>query len=56
MRRGNIPGYHLLNRCAIEGWEKDARVVDFGNVYSLPYSFLKQLAEKRRERLRLLPP
>lgn len=56
LRRGNVPGYHLLNRCDLEGWTKDARVVDFRNVYSLPYPFLKQLAEKRHERLRLLPP
>lgn len=56
LRRGNVPGYHLLNRCDIEGWEAGARVVDFRNVYSLPYPFLKKLAEKRRQRLRLLPP
>jgi hypothetical protein len=56
LRRGNIPGYHLLDRCTIGGWEKNVRVVDFRNVYSLPYPFLKKFAEKRRERLRLLPP
>jgi hypothetical protein len=56
LKRGNIPGYHLLNRCELEGWEKGARVVDFRNVYNLPYPFLKKFAEKRWERLRLLPP
>lgn len=56
LRRGNVPGYHLLNKCDLEGWAKDARVVDFRNVYSLPYAFLKKLAERRQERLRLLPP
>ena len=56
LRRGNIPGYHLLDRCTVEGWEEDIRVVDFRNVYSLPYFFLKKFAGKRRERLRLLPP
>lgn len=56
LKRGNIPGYHLLNKCDLEGWTKEARVVDFRNVYSLPYQFLKQLADKRGPRLRLSPP
>jgi hypothetical protein len=56
LRRGNIPGYHLLNKCDLEGWVQEARVVDFRNVYSLPYQFLKQLIDKRGSRLRLLPP
>lgn len=56
LKRGNLPGYHLLGKCELAGWEKEARVVDFRSVYSLPYEFLKNLAEKRGERLRLLPP
>jgi hypothetical protein len=56
LRRGNIPGYQLLRGCEVEGWQKDNCVVDFRNVYSLPYQFLKNLAGKRGQRLRLLPP
>ncbi|WP_017719899.1 hypothetical protein [Kamptonema formosum] len=56
LRRGNIPGYHVLRRCDLEGWNSDTRVVDFRNVYSLPYPFLKSLAAKRGQRLRLLSP
>lgn len=56
MRRGNIPGYHVLRGSDIEGWNKDNYVVDFRNVYSLPSQFLKSLAAKRGKRLRLLPP
>ncbi len=56
LRRGNIPGYHVLRGCDMEGWNMGTRVVDFRNVYSLPYPFLKSLATKREQRLRLLPP
>jgi hypothetical protein len=56
LKRGNIPGYHVLNKCDLERWTNEARVVDFRNVYSLPYDFLKNLAINRGERLRLLPP
>lgn len=56
LRRGNIPGYHLLNKCEIDGFETDYLVVDFRSVYSVPFDFLMELVEKRGKRLRLLPP
>ncbi len=56
LRRGNAPGYHLLNKCETEGFETDYLVVDFRSVYSVPFDFLVGLAERRGERLRLLPP
>ncbi len=56
IRRGYAPGYHLLNKCAIEEFEEEYLVVDFRSVYSVPYSFVKELSKKRGKRLRLLPP
>jgi hypothetical protein len=56
LRRGNIPGYHLLNKCELEGLERDYIVADFRNVYSLPLEFLKTFAAKSTKRIRLLPP
>ncbi|MDL1971055.1 MAG: hypothetical protein LWW94_08815 [Candidatus Desulfofervidaceae bacterium] len=56
LRRGNVPGYHLLNRCGIEGFETDCLVVDFRNVYGVPFNFILELATKRGKRRRLLPP
>jgi len=56
LRRGNIPGYHLLNKCEIDGFIKDLLIVDFRTVYSVPFDFLLDLAIKRGRRLRLLPP
>ena len=40
LRRGNVPGYHLLHSCEMEGFEKEYSVVDFRNVYSVPFSLL----------------
>lgn len=56
LRRGHLPGYHLLNKCEIEKFETDYLVVDFRSVYSVPFGFLTELARKRNKRLRLLPP
>ncbi len=46
----------MLNKCETEGFETDYLVVDFRSVYSVPFDFLVGLAERRGERLRLLPP
>lgn len=56
LRQGNLPGYHLLNRCELEGFEADFQVVDFRNVYGVPLDFLVDLSRRREKRLRLLPP
>ncbi len=56
LRRGYLPGYHLLNRCEIEGFETDYLVVDFRTVYSVPFDFIVNLAKSRKKRIRLLPP
>lgn len=56
LRRGYLPGYHLLNKVGIEGQEKGYLVVDFRNVYGVPFDFLVDLAKRRGKRLRLLPP
>lgn len=56
LRQGNISGYHLLNRCKLEGFENDYLIVDFRNVYGVPLDFIIDLAKDRGKRLRLLPP
>lgn len=56
LRQGNVPGYHLLNKCKIDGFETEYLVVDFRSVYSVPFDFLVELTKKRDKRLRLLPP
>jgi len=53
LRQGNVPGYHLLNKCEIDGFETGYLAAD---VYSVPFDFLVELAQKRDKRPRLLPP
>lgn len=55
-RRGNLPGFHLLNECQLPGLEREVRVVDFRRVYSLPLGFLRMFSAKASNRIRLLPP
>lgn len=57
LRQGHSPGYHLLNKCKLDGFKTDDYlVVDFRSVYSVPFDFILDLATKRGKRLRLLPP
>lgn len=49
IRRGYLPGYHLLNKCEFMD-EEDYLIVDFKSTFSVSFSFLvefKNLAEKR---------
>ncbi len=55
MRKGFLPGYHLLNRSEEVGFN-DYFVVDFRNVYGIQIDSLKQKAFNLSERMRLLPP
>ena len=56
LRRGNLPGYHLLNRCTLLGLETDFLVVDFRAVFGVKLLSLKELAVSRSPRPSLLPP
>lgn len=56
LRQGNVPGYHLLDRCKADGFERDYLIVDFRSVYGVPFDFILELARKSGGRLRLLPP
>jgi hypothetical protein len=50
-RRGNLPGYHLLAECGLPGMARELRIVDFRRVYSLPLTFVRQVAARGGERL-----
>jgi hypothetical protein len=53
---GTSVGYHLLNRVDLEDFVLDPVVIDFRNVYSVPYMFLIRHANETPKRVRLLPP
>ncbi|HOP60577.1 MAG TPA: hypothetical protein PKZ60_04105 [Candidatus Saccharicenans sp.] len=56
LRKGMLSGFHLLNKCELDGFKKEYLVVDFRSVFSVSFGFLSTLAEQRGKRLRLLPP
>lgn len=56
LRKGYLPGYHLLNICDIEGFERDLMVLDFRGIYGVSFDYISKLAKTQGKRLRLLPP
>lgn len=56
LRRGNLPGYHLLNRCELAEKPTSFLVVDFRMQFAVLAGTLKSLARGQMPRLRLLPP
>jgi hypothetical protein len=56
LRRGNLPGYHLLNCCTLAGLETDLLVLDFRSIFGIPIATARTLAQSQNPRRRLLPP
>lgn len=56
LRKGNPPGYHLINKCQESNFESGFQVVDFRKVFSISFMFLENFTKKSSERKRLLPP
>lgn len=56
LRRGNLPGYHLLNEASQDGIEIGIGVVNFREVYTAPTAQVKAIAKAAGKRLRLRPP
>ena len=54
-REGLVPGYHLLETCALDEFTSEHVIVDFKNIYGVDINFLREyVADKKR--IRLLPP
>ena len=56
LRRGNLPGYHLLDDASQDGIAVRLGIVDFHEVYAAPTKLVKEFARSAGKRLRLLPP
>ncbi len=56
VRRGILPGIHMLASCELPDFAREVRIVDFRQVYSLPLRFVRQRAVASGPRMRLLPP
>jgi hypothetical protein len=55
-RKGKLPRYHLLNHCELTDHKSDCRLIDLGNVFSLPFTLISQVAKERGDRIRLNSP
>jgi hypothetical protein len=55
LRRGNLPGYHLIAACELPDLKHGLRVVDFRTTFAIPAVFLRQFAKENGKRPRLLP-
>ena len=56
LRKGNLPGYHLLNEAATEKLSIGLGIADFRTLYTAPADFVREFARKSGPRLRLMPP
>jgi hypothetical protein len=56
VRRGNIPGIHMIAASEVDGFTREVRIADLKNLYSMPLMFVRHEASLRSKRLTLLPP
>ena len=56
LRRGNLPGYHLLNEASQDEIKIGIGLVDFHDVHTAPLDQVKAFATSAGKRLRLRPP
>ena len=56
LRKGNLPGYHLMDEAVQDGIQLGLGVVDFHHVYTAPTSYVRLHVAQSGKRLRLCPP
>jgi hypothetical protein len=56
IRRGNVPGYHMLRKCDLDGFHDSHLIVDFRSTFSVDFDFLMDFVRNSSRRLRVLPP
>jgi len=57
LKKGHLPGYHLLEKEGFDIFKGDYQVVDFRNVYGIHVNALRSLiSSESKIRVRLLPP
>ena len=55
LKKGRRVYYHLLDECELSGHRTPHLVADFGDAFSVPFDYARELASGG-DRLRLLPP
>ena len=56
MRRDELPGYHMLNKCELVDFNTDFLIVDFRNVFGVSIELMLKLAKTQENRIRLMSP
>jgi hypothetical protein len=56
IRQGVVPSLHLIPPCRIPGYEREARVVNFRQIATMPFDVVRHHAQNQGPRIRLLPP
>jgi len=56
VRRGILPSYHMIAASKLDGFERETRIVDFRQFFSIPLAIVRREALHADNRLRLLPP
>lgn len=56
IRRGYQHNYHMINKCEISGYEREICILDFRNIFTLPYQYILDIANQEKPRKRLNSP
>jgi hypothetical protein len=55
-RQGKMPGNHVLAECPLTYFPFSIKVAFFHQVFTVPFSYIKAIAQTNQPRMRLLPP
>jgi hypothetical protein len=55
-RRGDMPGYHMIARCDHGQWGREARIISFREIITLPLGFFRKVVVSKGSRARLRTP
>jgi hypothetical protein len=56
VKKNQVLGFYLLNKCDLPGYEHDYRLVQFERAIVMPKETVSELLSSRGSHLRLLPP
>jgi hypothetical protein len=56
IRLGRRHRYCMLHQCSFDEFPQEIQIIDLGQVFSVPYHVMKQMAKSGGKRLRLLSP
>jgi len=52
VRQGNTPGFHMINECTLDGFERNIGIVSFREVYGVSLDLISEIAKEKHLRIR----